>query len=132
MRSRIFAEPQSLYNISRAQLLFINYPYQPTFRKIKMNRNASEQAKIVVGPLDSRSLRSLPAFQDFPWLNGIVLFDGSLQEKLEQMLKSMSIPENYEMAITVCPMRLFERVSTRLNVSLFITRYSQKVSTRWT
>jgi hypothetical protein len=52
--------------------------------------------------LDSASIRAFNAFLEFPWLNGIVLASGSLEQKIDEMLVSKNdIPESSALVVKV-------------------------------
>jgi hypothetical protein len=46
----------------------------------KMAENTTQFNKVISTPLNSQNIRSLLAFLEYPWLNGIALFKGTLQE----------------------------------------------------
>jgi hypothetical protein len=78
-----------------------------------MAKNAFENT--ILAPLDSQSIRAFQAFRDFPWLNGIILSDGSLEEKLAEMLQNKDgIPEPSILAIKVWLLNRIKRVNNLL------------------
>jgi hypothetical protein len=62
---------------------------------------ADNASQIVPQDLDSSSLRAFSAFLEFPWLNGIVLTQGSLEQKINELIVSKDIPESSMLLVKV-------------------------------